>query len=54
MDGLITTRHLFFYAPEIISGFGWETYMRCLKSALLHRHSTFLDVIFVRKVRGES
>ena len=50
MKGLITTRHLFLYAPEIIAGFGLEAYLRCLKSALFRRHSTFLPAVFVHKV----
>ncbi|MCC6808605.1 MAG: hypothetical protein IT381_14370 [Deltaproteobacteria bacterium] len=43
MKGLITTRHLIFNARTIIAEFGFSAYLRCIKNALMHRQTTFLD-----------
>lgn len=43
MKGVITTRHLLLNARTIISEFGIACYVRCLRNALLHKQSTFLQ-----------
>ena len=44
MQGLITTRHLFFKAPTIIHEFGLQTYLKCVAAAVKGEpNTTFLE-----------
>lgn len=47
MVGVITTRDLVLHAHDIVKGFGFRTYIRCVRAVVFSRKPvTFLDCIY--------
>jgi hypothetical protein len=43
--GVITGKHVLLHAPEIVSGFGLRSWLRCMKAVVQRRRATFLELV---------
>jgi len=46
LNGVITSRHVVTNMRDIVSGFGWGAWFRCLKVAATGKRTTFLATIW--------
>ena len=46
MSGVITFKHVVCNAPTVVHEFGWIVLWRFFYSAVLCKHTTFLNIVF--------